>query len=104
MNINLSQHAPRKVEGTTIIQMVSILTRMIKIILEDITEIYPKSDVIHVTRKETFLESVLETKVALTRKRETKEDIILTLQRMVNLLGRESNKKVNILQVMKSMF
>ena len=46
----------------------------------------------------------LETKVALTRRRETREYIILMLQRMMNLPRRESNNKVKILQVMKSMF
>ena len=59
--------------------MVSILTRIGKIILEDIEKIYPKLDVIHVTRKNTLPESVLETKVAITRRRETKEYIMLTL-------------------------
>ena len=43
-------------------------------------------------------------KVSLKRRRTTKEDIILTLQRMMKLLGRESKKKVKILQVKKSMF
>ena len=33
-------------------------------------------------------------KVALTRRRETREDIMLMLQRMMNLPQRESNKKV----------
>ena len=46
----------------------------------------------------------LEIKVALTRTTTTKEDIMLTLQRMMNLLGRELKKKVKILQAMKSMF
>ena len=41
--------------------------------------------------------------MTLTRIR-TKEDIMLTLQRLMNLTERESNKKVNILQVMKSVF
>ena len=55
-------------------------------------------------RKETYLDFVPETKVDLTRRRETREDIMLMLQRMINLPRRESNKKVDILQVMKSMF
>ena len=46
----------------------------------------------------------LETKVDLTTRRETREYIILMLQRMMNLPRRESNKKLKILQVMKSMF
>ena len=45
-------------------------------------------------KKDTFIEIILETKVALTRRRETREDIMLTLQRMMNLPERESNKKV----------
>ena len=61
------------------------------------------SDIIHVMRKYTSPEIVLEIKVALTRRRTTKEDSILTLQRM-NLPRRESKKKVKILQAMKSMF
>ena len=84
--------------------MVSILTRIRKIILEDIVEIYPKLDAIHVRRKDTLPESVLETKVDLTRRRETKEDIMLTLHRMMHLPERESKKKVKTLQVMKNMF
>ena len=56
------------------------------------------------TRDDTLLENVLETKVALTRKREIREDIMLTLQRMMNLPERESKKKVKTLQVMKNMF
>ena len=63
-----------------------------------------KSDAIHVTREDTFPESILETKVALTRRRESKEDIMHTLQKMMNLPERESNKKVNTFQVMKNMF
>ena len=51
-----------------------------------------------------MLEIVLRKKVALTRRRETKEDIMLTLQRMMNLLRKEPNKKVMILQVMENMF
>ena len=51
-------------------------------------------------RKETLPENVLETKVALTRRRATKEDIMPTLQKMMNLPERESKKKVKTLQVM----
>ena len=61
------------------------------------------SDAIHVMRKDTSPKIVLEIKVAPTRRR-TKEDIMLTLQRMMNLPERESNKKVKSIQVMKSMF
>ena len=51
-----------------------------------------------------MLENVLETKMALTGRRETRKDIMLTLERMMNLRGRESKKKKNILQAMKSVF
>ena len=47
---------------------------------------------------------VLEKKMALARRRETREDIMLTLKMMMNLPQRESNKKVMVLQVMKNMF
>ena len=55
-------------------------------------------------RKDTYPQIVPKTKVALERRINTKEDIMLMLQRMMNLPRRESNKKVKILQVMKSMF
>ena len=45
-------------------------------------------------RKDTYLDIVLKTKGALTRKRKTREDIMLMLQRMMNLPQRESDKKV----------
>ena len=96
MNIKLSQYTPRKEEGTIIILKVRILTR--KITLEDLN-----SDVLLVMRNDTMPVIVLEIRVTLTRRR-TKENIILTLQRMMILPGKESNKKVKILQVMKSMF
>ena len=102
MNIKLSQYTPRKPGGIIIIPKLSIIIR--KITLKDIAEIYLKSDVIHVTREDTFPESVLETKVVLTKIRATKEDIIPTLQKMMNLPERESKKKVKTLQVMKNMF
>ena len=54
--------------------------------------------------EDTLLEIVLETKVALTRIRETRKDIMLMLQRMMNLPQRKSDKTVMILQVMKNMF
>ena len=101
MKIKISQYTPIKLEVTFIIPKVSILTR--KITLEDIAEIYLVSNSIHVMRKDTSLEVVPEIEVAPTRKK-TKEDIMLTLQRMMNLKGRESKKKVNILQAMNCMF
>ena len=61
-------------------------------------------NVIHVTRKDTMLENVLETKMSLTRRMETREDIMLMLQRMMSLPRREPDMKVKIIPVMKSMF
>ena len=54
-------------------------------------------------KEDTLVEIVLETKMALTRRRETREDIMLMLQRMMNLPQIESDKKEMILQVMKNM-
>ena len=53
-------------------------------------------------RKDASPETIPETKVALKRTRTTKQDIMLTLQRMMNLQERESKKKT--LLVMKNMF
>ena len=96
MKIKLSQYTPRKAEGNIIIPKVSILTR--KITLE-----YLNSDVLLAMRKDTMPKIVLEIRGTLTRRR-TKENTMLTLQRMMNLPGRESKNKVNILQAMKTMF
>ena len=95
MNIKLSQSTPRKPEGTIITPKVSIHT------LEEICLLL---DVTHVMKNDTFPKIVLETKVDLKRRITTREDIMLMLQRIMNLPRRDSNKKVNILQVMKSMF
>ena len=78
MNIKLSQYTPRKAEGTIIILKVRILTK--NITLEDLN-----SDVLLAMRKDTMPEIVLEIRVTLTRKRETRKDIMLILQRMINL-------------------
>ena len=105
MKIKLSQHTPRITKGSTIItRKESIITRIRKITLEDLAEIYLVSYAIHVMRRDTLPKIVKEIKVLLTRRRKTKEDIMLILHRMMNLSRRESNKKVNILQAMKSMF
>ena len=78
MKIKLSQHSPRKSKRSTIIsKKVSIHTRIRKITLEDLAEIYLMSDAIHVMRKDTSLEIVPEIEVAPTRRRATKEDIML---------------------------
>ena len=98
MNIKLSQSTPRKAEEVLITPKVSTSTK--KITLE---EIYLNLDVIHVMKNDTLQETVLKAKIALTR-RETREDIMLMLQRMMNLPQRELDKKVMILQVMKHMF
>ena len=45
-------------------------------------------------RKDTSLDIFLEIKVTPKRRRTTKEDIMITVQRMMNLLERESIKKV----------
>ena len=66
MKIKLSQHTPRKSEGTTIISKVSILTRIRKITLEDLEDISVNLDAIHVMRKDTSPEIFLEINVALT--------------------------------------
>ena len=47
---------------------------------------------------------VLETKITLIRRREIREDIMLMMQKMMNLPQGESSNKVMILQVMKNMF
>ena len=95
MNIKLSQYNPRNAEQT--ITKVSTPTR--NITLEYLVEIYLNSDAIHVMKEDTLPKIDLETKMALTRRRETREDIMLMLQRMMNLPQRESNNKV-----MKNMF
>ena len=75
MKIKLSQYNPRKSEQT--IAKVSTPTR--RITLEYLAEIYLNSDAIHVIKEDTLPEIVLETKMALTRRRETREDIMLML-------------------------
>ena len=102
MKIKLSQHTPIKAKGTTIIPKVIILNR--KITLKDRTEKYLNTDALHVMKENNFQKIVPRIIMDLTRRRTTKEDIMLTLQRMMNLPKRESNKKVMILQVMKNMF
>ena len=54
-------------------------------------------------RKDTMLGNVLETK-SLTRRRETREDIMLMLQRMMNHPERDPDMKVKILQARMNMF
>ena len=98
MKIKLSQYSPRKEEGTIIIPKVSISTQ------ENLIRIYLNTYNLNVMKEDTFQEIVPRIRIALTRRKETREDIMLMLQRMMNLPQRESNKKVMILQVMKNMF
>ena len=51
-----------------------------------------------------MLETILNTRVTLTRKRENRKDIMLTLERTMNIPRKESKMKVMILQAMKNMF
>ena len=55
-----------------------------KITLENLTKTYLNTDALHVMREDTLQEIVPIIRGALTR-RKTKEDIMLTLQRMMNL-------------------
>ena len=55
-------------------------------------------------KNDTLLEIVLRTKLALTRRMETKEDIMLILQRMMNLHRGKPNMKVKILQARMNKF
>ena len=93
MKIKLLQPTPRKPKGTIITPKVSLIT------LEEIGLLL---DVTHVMRKVTYPNSIL-TSGTQRRRRETREDIMLMLQRMMNLPQRESNNKV-ILQVMNNMY
>ena len=65
MKIKLSQYTPRKAKWTIIISKVSTLSR--KITLEYLTKIFLVPDALHAMRKDTSLEIVPETKVALKR-------------------------------------
>ena len=55
-------------------------------------------------KDDTFQNTILETKLTLIRRRETREYIMLMLQRMMNLPRRELDMKVKNLPVMKNMF
>ena len=92
MNIKLSQYNPRKPDLDTI-----EVSTLIKGITLESLEISLSSFTIHVMKEDTFLEVVLRTKLALTTRREKREDIMLMLQRMMNLHQRETDMKVNIL-------
>ena len=61
-------------------------------------------------KEDTLQEIVPRIRITLTRRKETREDIMLMPQRMMNLLWmmnllqREPDMKVKILQAMKNMF
>ena len=80
MKIKLSQYNPRNPDPA-----ITEVSTLIKEINLEILEISLSSFAIHVMKEDTFLEIVLRTKVALTRRREKREDIILMLHRMMNL-------------------
>ena len=94
MNIKLSQYTPRKPKEVLITPEVSIF---LKLTLE---KTCLEVDVIHVMKYDTLQKIVLKDKI---RKRETREDIMLMLQRMKNHTRRELDMKVKILQVMNNM-
>ena len=75
MKIKLSQYNPRKAEQN--ITKVSTLAR--RKTLENLTNIFLSSFDIHVMKEDTLQEIVLETKIDLTRGRETRKDIMLML-------------------------
>ena len=99
MKIKLSQHTPRITKGSTLItRNKNITTRIRWITLEDPGDIYLISDAILVMRRDSFPRIVPRTK-----RRTTRSDIMLTLQRMMNLPGREPEETMKILQSMKNM-
>ena len=53
---------------------------------------------------DTFQKTALRIRATLIRKRGTKEDIMLMLQRMMNHPRRDLDMKVNILQARMNMF
>ena len=55
-------------------------------------------------KDDTLQKTVLETSLTLIRRRETKEDIMVMLQRMMNLPRRKLDMKVKILLVKMNMF
>ena len=55
-------------------------------------------------KEDTLQKTVLETRLTLIRRRETREDIMLMLQRMMNLPRRKPDMKVKILPVKMNMF
>ena len=74
MKIKLSQYNPRSPDPT----IIEVSTLIIEITLE-ILGIGLSTFAIHVMKNDTLLETVLRTKVALTRRREARKDIMLML-------------------------
>ena len=99
MKIKLSQYNPRNPDLAT-----TKVSNLIKIITLESLEICLSTFAIHVMKEDILQDIVLETKIYLTRGRETRKYIILMLHKVMSLPRRESNKKVMILQVMKNMF
>ena len=95
MKIKLSQYTPSQQKEDLITPKVSALT---KITLENI---FLESYVIHVMKQDTLQEIILRNRII---KGETKEDIMLMLQRMINHPRKEPNMKVKILQARMNMF
>ena len=95
MKIKLSQYNPRRTK--------QIITELRILILINLIRIDPDSNDSYVMKKDTMLKNVLRTQMSLTRRRETREDIMLMLQKMMDPPGKEISKKVMILQVMKNM-
>ena len=95
MKIKPSQFTPRRKEENFITPKVRALT---------IKGIYLDLDVIHVMKRDTLLKIVLRERTTLIRRRATKEDIMLMLQRMMNHPERDPDMKVKILQARMKMF
>ena len=93
---NFLQYNPRREK--------QIITEVSILILINLIRIDPDSDASYVMKKDTMLKNVPGTQISLTRRRETREGIMLMLHKMMNPPERESSKKVMILQVMKNMF
>ena len=55
-------------------------------------------------KEETLKKTNLRTRATLIRRRETREDIMLMLQRMMNLPRKKPDMKVKILPVKMNMF
>ena len=95
MKIKPSQLTPRRKEE-------NIITPKVRALI--LKGIHLDLDVIHVMKKDILLKIVLRERTTLIRRRETKEDIMLMLQRMMNHPERDPDTKVNILQARNDMF